>query len=668
MTAPILTTWGGDLTEADYASLAARWITRELADQSGIRRVDSITGMGMFARKRGNLAGLIIPNMAPWDSHPRNYRLRLDNPDLQYRSDGTVRETNKYLQPPEARNTIYFPIGVAESTLTDTTLPAIVTEGEFKAIALWRLATRDVVSPRFLPVSFNGVWSWRGIVGKHPGPNGDRRDVKGVIPDVDRITWKGRRVAIAFDADSEHNPAVRSARGALTSELIERGAVVGYLEWPIDEGKGIDDRLAAIGPERVLADITALEYGGWQTRLLRNDAGKMLACHENAALFMQNAPEWAGVIGFNEFTGGHYVRRQPPAPVTAVPGAELEDHFDTEVVRWLERRGMLVKPDLVRRVIDSVSRRNAFHPIRDYLDPLVWDGQSRIRTWLIDYCGVAGSDSDSEQYVTSVGEKFLVSAVARVMEPGCKADHMLVLEGPQGIGKTTLVRILAGEDWFTDQIADLGSKDASMQLRGVWIVELSELAAMGRAELERQKVFISQQAERFRLPYGHRIVHVPRQCVFIGTTNSDTWLKDETGGRRFWPVRCGRIDLARLKADRDQLWAESVVRYRAGASWWLDDAEVIQQAVEEQRGRFLEDPWAGEAVKYAEEESILPMSAPRGSVSIPEILTRMGIDLAKRDQVAMNRVARCIKSAGWERFRQRSGSGLEWRYRKAVGV
>ena len=470
-------------------------------------------------------------------------------------------------------------------------------------------------------------------------------------------------MAIAFDADSEHNPAVRSARGALTSELIERGAVVGYLEWPIDEGKGIDDRLAAIGPERVLADITALEYGGWQTRLLRNDAGKMLAAHENVALFLQNAPEWAGVIGFNEFTGGHYVRRQPPAPVTAAPGAELEDHFDTEVVRWLERRGMLVKPDLVRRVIDSVARRNAYHPVREYLEPLVWDGQPRIRTWLIDYCGVGGSDSDSEQYVTSVGEKFLISAVARVMEPGCKVDHMLVLEGPQGSAKQRC-RILAGDDRFTDQIADLGSKDARMQLRGAWIVELSELASMGRTELERQKVFITQQGERFRLPYGHRIIHVPRQCVFIGTTNCDTWLKDETGGRRFWPVRCGnKIDIKGLTHDRDQFWAEAVVRYRAGISWWLDDAEVIEQAVEEQRGRLIEDPWASDVLRHAEAESAIPISAPRGSVAIPEILARMGIDITRRDQVAMNRVARCLRAAGWDRFRCGARSAREWRYR-----
>lgn len=362
--------WGEPLTESDYRSLATRWITRELADQCGIRRVDSITGGAMFGRKRGNLAGLIIPNVAPWDSLPRSYRLRLDNPDFQYRSDGTVRESNKYLQATEARNTLYFPVGVSEAALTDTTLPIIIVEGEFKSIALWRLATYEADSPRFLAVAVSGVWSWRGVIGKHTGPNGERRDARGPIPDLGRIGCKRRNIIIAFDADSETNESVRAARSQLTAELSQRSATVGFLEWPADQGKGIDDRLAAIGPERVLADIAAIEYGGWKSRLLRSDSGKLLAAHANVALYLQNNPVWVEVLGYDEFTGRVCVLRQPPAPVNATPGTQLEDHFDTEAVQWFESRGMRVKPDLVRRVIDSEARRNSFHPVRHYLDSL----------------------------------------------------------------------------------------------------------------------------------------------------------------------------------------------------------------------------------------------------------------------------------------------------------
>jgi predicted P-loop ATPase len=174
-------------------------------------------------------------------------------------------------------------------------------------------------------------------------------------------------------------------------------------------------------------------------------------------------------------------------------------------------------------------------------------GTPRIGTWLIDYCGVESHEVSANAYVRAVGEKFLISAIARVMDPGCKVDHVLILEGPQGIGKSTLGRILAGDDWFSDQLADMGSKDASMQLRGVWIVELSELDALNRAEMARAKAFLSQQRERFRLPYGKRIIDAPRQCVFIGTTNSDTWMKDETGGRRFCP--CGAMRLILLDSN-----------------------------------------------------------------------------------------------------------------------
>jgi putative DNA primase/helicase len=318
-------------------------------------------------------------------------------------------------------------------------------------------------------------------------------------------------------------------------------------------------------------------------------------------------------------------------------------------------------------VVDSIARHNSYHPVRDYLESLPdWDGKPRINSWLLDYCGVESIDSSPNQYAMEVGEKFLISAVARILDPGCKVDHMLVLEGPQGIGKSTAVRILAGE-WFTDQLAELGSKDASMQLRGAWIIELSELGTLGRAETAREKAFISQQMERYRLPYGHRVVHMPRQCVFIGTTNADTWLKDETGGRRFWPVQCGQIDLSALQRDRDQLWAEALARYRDGVKWWLEDAGVIQQAIEEQRGRYVEDVWQEKVTAYANEEAGRPTSAypeGRGSVSVPEILVRLGVETAKQDQAAANRVARCLKVAGWKRVYIGPRKAREWRYRK----
>jgi hypothetical protein len=659
--------FGSDLTEDDYRRLAARWIESQLADLAQIRRFDSDSGRDLVGRRdRGNYEGLGIPYFLPGESRIREWRLRRDHPEIEYK-DGKPRDCGKYLSPPGRKNMLYFVPGLPAELLKAVATPVILTEGEFKTLALRRLANHESKSPRFLPIGLEGVWNWRGTIGKDTGPNGERRDVKGVIPDFDLVVWEGRRVIIAFDADAEKNLKVRAARSQLTAALIERGATVGYLEWPIEEGKGIDDRLVKVGPEKVLADFAAVQFGDWRSQLLTTEGGKLRSCYENVALFLQNSPEWVGVLGYNEFTGGNFVTGQPPAPITAESGSELEDHFDTESIRWLERRGLMVKPDLVRRVVDTTARRNSFHPVRDYLDSLpAWDGTPRIGTWLIDYCGVDSGDANPNEFAMAVGEKFLVSAIARVMKPGCKADHILVLEGEQGIGKSTAARILAG-DWFTDQLGEMGSKDASMQIRGVWIVELSELGTLGRAETAREKAFISQQTERFRLPYGHRLVHVPRQCVFIGTTNLDTWLKDETGGRRFWPVRCRQIDVPGLDRDRDQLWAEALERYRAGTTWWLEDGDVIQEAIEQQRGRYQEDVWQEKVIQFAEQlVADGTDGAPVGVATVAEILKKLGVETAKQDQIGANRVARCLKAAGWQRVRVGPRGSRTWGYRKLV--
>jgi predicted P-loop ATPase len=504
------------------------------------------------------------------------------------------------------------------------------------------------------------------VVGATTGSEGNRCDVKGIIPDVDRIHLKDRRVIIAYDADAEKNDSVQAARHQFAAALTERGATIGLLEWPIEEGKGLDDRIAKVGAQRVLDDIARTRFGDWRLLLHRSPAtGKILPSYDNAAIAIENAPEWAGVLGFDEFTGQICVLRTPPSPISANVGVEITDCFVTESIRWLERHGIMIGPTAAHQVINAVARRNSYHPVRNYLLGLEWDSAPRLDTWLISYCGVASSGADPNEYAMAIGAKFLISAIARVFQPGCKADHMLVLEGEQGMKKSSVARILAGDDWFTDAVREFGSKDCSMQMQGRWIIEVGELGAMKRVEVEHIKAFLSQQVERYRPPYGRFVINQPRQFVLLGTTNSDTYLPDETGNRRFWPIRCGRIDIEGLASDRDQIWAEALFRYNQGERWWLEDASTIEAAIEQQKARYQEDPWQERVVEYAEEEAGLPINNPRGSASVTEILRRLGVETSKQDQGASNRVARCLKAAKWERFKSGPRGARLWRYRKS---
>ena len=257
---PVNESTGSALTDADYASLAGRWIDSELAAAAKIRRVDSGTGRSLVGRQdHASYEGLAIPYFLPGESRIREWRLRRDRPEIEYK-DGKPRERAKYLSPPGRRNMIYFVPGISLDLVKAVATPVIVTEGEFKTLALWRLANHESIAPRFLPIGLGGVWNWRGTVGKTTGPNGDRRDVKGVIPDLDIVVWEGRRVIIAFDADAEKNEQVEVARSLLARELRTRGAEVAFITWDIAQGKGIDDLLAKVGPEKVWELVEAADF------------------------------------------------------------------------------------------------------------------------------------------------------------------------------------------------------------------------------------------------------------------------------------------------------------------------------------------------------------------------------------------------------------------------
>ncbi len=313
-----------------------------------------------------------------------------------------------------------------------------------------------------------------------------------------------------------------------------------------------------------------------------------------------------------------------------------------------------IKPskETVFDAVRFIALRNKYHPVRDYLNGLQWDGTMRLPAFASRYFG-----ADHTPYSELIGTKFMIGAVARISEPGCKADTMLILEGAQGAGKSSALRSLVGDDWFTDQMPDFSTKDAEIQLGGKWLIEIAELDRMNRAEVTAVKSYASRQIGTYRPPYGRATINVPRQCIFAGSTNETEYLRDQTGNRRFWPVTCGMIDGAAISRDRDQLWAEAVFRYRLGERWWLEgDQEQLAHA--EQDGRRERDPW---------EELIASRLAVYGTIPITieqVCLNVLGITFERHNASINKRVASCLKRAGYARRQIRVGEDRSWRYVK----
>jgi putative DNA primase/helicase len=390
----------------------------------------------------------------------------------------------------------------------------------------------------------------------------------------------------------------------------------------------------------------------WTDELILSKDGKIVGNLANLILILRHSPEWKGVLGYDEFGARVVIRGRPPWG--EAPNTVWSDHRESQTRVWFLRRGIRPSAGDVGRAVQAAARHAPFHPVRDYLDALVWDRVPRNEKWLQTYLHV----EDSE-YVRAIGPRYLISAVARIYQPGCKVDHMLVLEGPQGRQKSEALRTLAvRDDWFTDRLGHLASKDAALEIAGVWFVELAEWDALTRATSSVVKSFLTRRRDRLRPPYGRHTIDLPRQCCFAATINPtvDGYLKDPTGARRFWPVACyGMIDRDGLEQVRDQLWAEAVHQYKAGAKWWLETPELEALAEAEQRARFVVDAW---------EEPIRKWLGDRTTATIWDVLKHaLGLDRKHWTQSAQKRVAGVLTRMGFtkRRPRTRTGKGREGR-------
>jgi predicted P-loop ATPase len=333
----------------------------------------------------------------------------------------------------------------------------------------------------------------------------------------------------------------------------------------------------------------------WLSKCHRSTTGKPVATLHNAMLALRMDPALVDCFARDEMFCGPMLKAPiPDSRIASKPPRPLTDDDAAALQEWLQQNGLRnIGKDIVHQAIDLCARERAFHPVRNYLDAQVWDRKPRAKHFLTTYLGAKDTP-----YTQGIGDKFLISMVARIYHPGCKADHMIVIEGPQGALKSTMCSVLAGE-WFSDGLPDVSdSKEASQHLRGKWLIEVAEMHAMGKAEASLLKSFITRTTERYRPSYGRKEVIEPRQCIFIGTTNKDLYLRDETGGRRFWPVKCGTINIAALVRDRDQLFAEAVHLYRNGSPWWPDKKFEQDAIIPEQEKRYEGDVWEPIVRKY----------------------------------------------------------------------
>jgi energy-coupling factor transporter ATP-binding protein EcfA2 len=458
--------------------------------------------------------------------------------------------------------------------------------------------------------------------------DGERATVWAIILEAERHGWRDKTV-------------IELRRLEAAEEANADFDLVWQYQHPDGEQPVTEDRAESA------ALTTAADMDDWGAPMMQGD--KPINNQHNAILYLgRNLDSILPDLAHNEMTHRDEWR-----------GGEVTDSTVVLTRAQLERRGLkTIGKELVSDAVSAVARHRQFHPVRETLNRLAHDGGQRLDSWLVRLAG-----AEDTPYTRAVGRKFLLQMVARVMEPGCKADHTLVLIGPQGAGKSALCRLLAGAAYFTDTLpAITGGKDVMEHLQGVWLAELAELAPSRKSEAEDLKAFLTGTVDRFRVAYGKRTESFPRQNVFVGTTNDDEFLRDSTGGRRFWPVHVGKIDLDGLAAERDQLFAEAVAAYRAGESWWMEAAFEEAHARPMQDAARVRDSWAEDVVTWLNKpvRRDLGFDGPgeiRAEVTASEVMAEaLGLTSGQQTMAIQKRVADVLKGLGWVKGHTRRGN------------
>jgi len=503
--------------------------------------------------------GYRIPYFLPTgELHPYMYRIR--------RFDA-AEDGSKYFQAAGVPPYPYFTPGADWRGLQDQSIIRII-EGEKKAAAAWKFL-------RMTAIGVGGCHNWKGP--KNP------RVFRSVSPVILEALPPHATVEIIFDGDYRRNRQVEHGLAELCLALRDAGhtPIVVTLPEGRDGKVGFDDWLVATNgvgfealPRHDGKDLwDGLSSLAYRTRVTvrTNDDGSVTSIipnGSNAALIFSKHDALYGKFWYDE-----------AEQVPYYDGKRLEDDHLLNLGQELQRHvNPMFKSSVTTEAIYSCFGQPAFrrNPLTDYLNSLVWDGTPRLDTLLENYFNAV----DDRRYLSAVGHNWMISLVGRALRPGLKADSMLILEGRQGIGKSRALRVLGGQYYREATVHDMGSKDFLQNMAGAWIYDINELRSLKKTEHSTIKSLLSSSEDAFRLPYGRTTTIRKRSCVIVGTTNEDTYLTDDTGGRRFWPVKCGyTVEVDMLERDRDQLLAEAAHLFKKGESWWEMPKDVTEMIV-----------------------------------------------------------------------------------------
>ncbi len=558
------------------------------------------------------------------------------------------------------------PVLFGSERLNGHDAPAFVVEGEKCAAALHSLGLAAV--------------SAQGGANKAAG--GDWAALTGVprvylLPDNDRPGEGYARVVCQALTTLEPAPDVRVVR---LPELPETGDAADWLATRVPGWNSFDPLPQELHADLARELLTLAEQGepppvdwrgedaqperpqGKPSRLMvrekRDGTMELVANLHNAVYLLSETPEWRGVIGYNQFRQ-RIEKRQPP-PYGGTPGP-WSDWDTAESVIWLSR---VHHVNLARDTVDfatlAVAYRHAFNPAQERLRALAeqWDGLERLRYWLEEILD-AKVDGHRE-YLAEIGTAWLKGVCARVLMPGCKHDDVLVLFGTQGWRKSTAAQAIADAilpEAFTDSVDLDNLAEAKIQIRGVIIAELGELAGLSRGDVESIKAFVSTKSDHFREKFGRHAQDFPRTCSFIGTTNNPEFLKDPTGNRRWWPVTLtGPLDIPRLEDALPQLLGEAARAVLAGEPWHVTGAAALRQAEQVREAHYDADLWTEEVMGI-----VARMETERSAVTIPDLLDRMEIPRAQQNTATQRRIANILKTNGYESTMRRIGNDRKQR-------